>query len=116
MSDYIVVNGKKYYEESYLVLANKNADRNAHKAKQYDDVVETLHVCDSGRYRNDTIESVIAAAKDKAILRWMNKDLHEYSWPAGSDYPVLYRASDGKMFTVKNGIREAAMRAMIYEN
>ncbi|MCE5309608.1 MAG: hypothetical protein LLG20_18385 [Acidobacteriales bacterium] len=49
-----------------------------HKAAQYDAVVKALHVCDGGRYRNDTVESVIGAARklaeteaDTRRLRWL---------------------------------------------
>ena len=39
-----------------------------HKADQYDSVVAALHVADGGAYRNDTVESVVAAARDRTRL------------------------------------------------
>jgi len=36
MSDWIEHNGKKYYEESYLILANENAKRLSQDTKRLD--------------------------------------------------------------------------------
>lgn len=36
MSDWIEHNGKKYYEESYLILANENAKRHSQDTKRLD--------------------------------------------------------------------------------
>lgn len=45
------------------------------KASKYDDVVEALHVCDGGQYRNDTIESVLNAARTRPKVEFMLKSV-----------------------------------------
>ena len=54
--------------EQRFYASNRAIAALEYKAKKYDDVVKALHVCDGGQYRNDTIESVIRFAREKAAL------------------------------------------------
>lgn len=40
----------------------------AHKASQYDDVVKALNVADGGKYRNDTIETLLTRLQEAEEL------------------------------------------------
>lgn len=47
-----------------------------HKARQYDDVVGALQVADGGRYRNDTIETVLTRLGECDLLRTLYDELY----------------------------------------
>lgn len=87
MSDHIEVDGRKYYEESYLKLANANCKRRDERIKQLkmalklaDDTLsslegcfpETIYIYDDGEawsdYEPDSDHEIVVIARTRAEI------------------------------------------------
>lgn len=63
--------------QSYIEMLEAENKTLAHKAGQYDSVVATIKVSDSGRFRNDTIEALLKRIEKVSNLEAENVALRD---------------------------------------